>query len=113
MKLDVARATPTSATDGEPSRAFLQERIGLWAFWVFALSSGFYLTNLVTSPFVAAESAAARRHTSLEVGNLDHLAASLVFGGVWVLTRRARLSVSALRAARPRRPHRRDVRSSR
>ena len=29
----------------------------------------------------------------LQTGNLDHLAASLVFGGVWVLTRRLRLSM--------------------
>ena len=33
----------------------------------------------------------------LQTGNLDHLAASLVFGGLWVLTRRVPLSMRALR----------------
>ena len=40
---------PTGATDVEPQRAFLQDRLGLWAFWVFILSFGFYVTNMVTS----------------------------------------------------------------
>jgi hypothetical protein len=38
MKVDVARVLPTGATDVEPARAFLQDRIGLWAFWMFVLS---------------------------------------------------------------------------
>ena len=44
MKVEVARVLPTGATDVEPARAFLQDRIGLWAFWVFVLSFGFYVT---------------------------------------------------------------------
>ena len=38
MKVDVARVAPTSASDAEPARLFLQDRIKLWAFWVFVLS---------------------------------------------------------------------------
>ena len=34
------------------AQVFLQERIGLWTFWVFALSFGFYLTNVISWPFV-------------------------------------------------------------
>ena len=52
MKIDVARVVSSGATDVEPARAFLQDRIRLWAFWVFVLSFGFYLTNIVTWTFV-------------------------------------------------------------
>ncbi len=95
-KIDVARVLPSGTTDVEPARAFLQDRIGLWAFWVFVLSFGFYLTNLVTAPFIRA---VPPRVVDMmrEPGSLDHLAASLVFGGTWVLTRRVRLSMPALR----------------
>ena len=96
MKVDVARVVPSGATDVEPTRAFLQDRIGMWAFWVFVLSFGFYLTNLVTYPLLRG-SAAGLLDTVLQIGNIDHLAASLVFGGVCLLTRRVRFSLSALR----------------
>ena len=96
MKVDVARVAPTSASDAEPARLFLQDRIRLWAFWVFVLSFGFYLTNLVTAP-VLLQAPAHAADMILQTGTLDHLAASLVFGGVWVLTRRVRVSMPALR----------------
>lgn len=96
MKVDVARVIPTDATDLEPARAFLQDRIGLWTFWVFVLSFGFYIVNLVTAPLIHQESPTLVS-TILQAGTLDHLAASLVFGGVWVLTRRTRLAMSTLR----------------
>ncbi len=96
MKVDVDRALPTSATDVEPARVFLQDRIRLWAFWVFVLSFGFYLSNIATFPFVRSTSPSLV-DMLLQFGNLDHLAASLVFGGVWMLTRRVRLSMRTLR----------------
>lgn len=96
MKIDVARAVPTGATDVEPARAFLQGRLSLWAFWVFALSFGFYLTNIATFQFVRRASDRLAE-AMLETGNLDHLAASLVFGSVWVLTRQVQLSIGVLR----------------
>jgi eukaryotic-like serine/threonine-protein kinase len=96
MRIDVARVVSSGATDVEPARAFLQGRIGLWAFWVFVLSFGFYLTNLVTNPLIRRTSVDLA-DTMLQMGNIDHLAASLVFGGVWVLMRRVRLSLEALR----------------
>ena len=96
MQIDVARRLPSGATDEEPGRAFMQDRIGLWALMVFLLSFGFYVLNLATTPFVAR---ASRRMADamLQTGNLDHLAASLVFGATWLATRRLRLSSPALR----------------
>ena len=96
MKIDVARVVSSGATDVEPARAFFQGRIGLWAFWVFVLSFGFYLTNLVTYPLIRRTSVDLA-DAMLQMGNIDHLAASLVFGSVWMLMRRVRLSLEALR----------------
>lgn len=97
MKVEVARVPPTGATDVEPARAFLQDRIGLWAFWVFALSFGFYAINMITAPFVR-PGAPGLVDLMRQTGNADHLAASLVFGGLWLLTRRMTLSMRVLRA---------------
>ncbi len=97
MKMQVARVLPSGTTDIEPARALLQDRIKLWTFWVFILSSGFYLTNILTWPFVRRASGTFA-DVLLQAGNLDHLAASLVFGGVFVLTRTVRFSVPVLRA---------------
>jgi serine/threonine-protein kinase len=96
MKIHVTRVPPPCSTDAEPARAFLQDRLGLWASWVFLLSSGFYVVNMATWPFVA-RGPGGVTDAVLQVGNLDHLAASLVFGGVALLTRRMRLSMPALR----------------
>ena len=96
----VAVALPPVSTDIEGTRTFLQDRIGLWALWVFILSFGFYLMNLLTWPLRA--STLIRQPglvaTLLQPGNLFHLAASLTFGVVWWFTRRTRLSLAALRA---------------
>jgi len=96
MKVDVARVPPTGATDVEPARASLQDRIGLWAFWVFVLSFGFYVTNIVTWTFMR-HASARLADMMLQASSLDHLAASIVFGTVWALIRRVRLSMRALR----------------
>ena len=95
-RVDVARVVPTGATDLEPARAFLQDRLGLWAFWVFTLSSGFYAINVLTAPFVRPDAPALIDFVQYP-GNLDHLAASLVFGGVWLLMRRGPWSLDVLR----------------
>jgi serine/threonine-protein kinase len=95
--MDVARALPSGTTDVEPTRAFLQDRIKLWTFWVFVLSSGFYAVNILTWPFVRRTSGTLA-DVILNTGNLDHLAASLVFGGIWILMRSVRLSLPVLRA---------------
>ena len=87
---------PTGATDLEPQRAFLQDRLGLWACWVFVLSFGFYLVNLITAPLVR-PNAPELVDMVLQTGNLDHLAASLVFGGLWLVARRRPLSMRTLR----------------
>jgi hypothetical protein len=96
MQVDVARRLPSAATEEEPARAFLQDRIGLWALMVFLLSFGFYVLNLATTPFVQRASQRIA-DAVLQAGNLDHLAASLVFGATWLATRRVRLSTPALR----------------
>jgi eukaryotic-like serine/threonine-protein kinase len=96
MKVQVAPVLPTGPTDDEPQRAFLQDRLGLWAFWVFVLSFGFYLTNMATAPFVR-PGAPRLVDLMLQTGNVDHLSASLVFGGLWLLTRRVPLSIRVLR----------------
>lgn len=96
MKVDVDRVLPSGATDVEPARVFFQNRIGLWAFWVFALSFGFYLLNIVTFPLVRGPSPGLAK-SLLASANLDHLAASLVYGGLWLLSRRAPLPMRTLR----------------
>lgn len=96
MKLDVARALPSGGTDTGPERAFLQDRIALWAFWVFVLSFGFYLMNIATFPLVLRASPRLSEML-LQTGNLDHLAASLVFGGTWLAMRRVAMPMRALR----------------
>jgi eukaryotic-like serine/threonine-protein kinase len=95
VRIDVARGVPTGATDIEPQRAFLQDRVGLWARWVFTLSFGFYVVNVVTAPFV--RPGAQIVEFMLHTGNLDHLAATGVFGGLWLLARGRPLSMATLR----------------
>jgi serine/threonine-protein kinase len=96
MKLHVTRVSPPASTDAEPARAFLQDRLALWASWVFLLSSAFYAVNMVTWPLVGRGPggiAEAIRHP----GNLYHLAGSVTFGVVAMLARGTRLSMPALR----------------
>src|SRR5688572_5024007 len=95
-KVEVARVVPTGPTDLEPQRAFLQDRLGLWACWVFILSFGFYLVNLLTAPFVRPGSPGLVE-MMLQTGNVDHLAASVVFGGLWLVARGRPLSLRTLR----------------
>jgi eukaryotic-like serine/threonine-protein kinase len=95
--IDGARTPPAGSAESEPARAFLQDRIVLWAAWVFVLSFGFYVTNIASWPLV-------RRgpgdvgDAMLQAGNLDHLAATIVFGGVALFARRVQLSMPTLRA---------------
>jgi serine/threonine-protein kinase len=91
----IALASATSDTEG--TRGTLQDRIGLWALWVGVLSSAFYLVNIVTWPLVP--------HTGLRLvdvlvhpGPVLHLAASVLFLSVWLLTRRVRVRLPMLRA---------------
>lgn len=94
----VAIALPPGSTDTADARAFLQDRIGLWAFWVFVLSFGFYLTNMATWPFLRAVPGRRLADVALEAGNLLHLAASLTYAAVWLGSRQGRFSLPALRA---------------
>ncbi len=95
----VAIALPSAPTDTAGARAFLQDRIALWALWVFVLSFGFYAVNMVTWPLLRNPAAAQR--TMMQVvtqpGNLFHLSASLTFAVTWLLARHTRLSMAGLR----------------
>jgi eukaryotic-like serine/threonine-protein kinase len=74
----------------------LQERISLWALWVAVLSSTFYVITIVVSPLSGMHMSLAAM--LLEPGVLLHLAASLTFAVVGLLTRRAPLALRSLRA---------------
>jgi serine/threonine-protein kinase len=93
----VAIAMPSASPDTAGAREFLQERIALWALWVFVLSGGFFVVNVLTWPFLRS---ASRTFTETMVhrGNLFHVAASLAFAIDWLIARRARLSLAGLRA---------------
>lgn len=90
-------ALPSGSGDSEGTRGTLQDRIGLWALWVGVLSSAFYLVNVITWPLV--ELPGYRLSDVLmHTGPLLHLVVSLLFLGVWAVTRRVRLTLPALRA---------------
>jgi hypothetical protein len=92
----VAIAIPPASTDTAGARAFLQERIALWAHWVFVLSGGFFLVNVLTWPLLKSGSETFL-DTMLQPANLLHVGASLAFGVDWLIARHARLSVTGLR----------------
>jgi eukaryotic-like serine/threonine-protein kinase len=92
----VAIAMPSASPDTAGAREFLQDRLALWALWVFILSGGFFLVNLLSWPFLRGESFGLV-DTLLRPGNLFHVAAALAFGVDWLIARHVRLSVAGLR----------------
>ena len=93
----VAIALPSADSDSHGTRALLQERIGLWAFWVFVLAFGFYLANLTSWPFTLPPEFTVA-DMLFDAGALFHLGSSLLFAGVWLLVSRGpQLSLAALR----------------
>jgi serine/threonine-protein kinase len=92
----VAIAMPSASPDTAGAREFLQERLALWALWVFILSGGFFLVNLLTWPFLRGDSRGLV-DTLLQPGNLFHMAAALAFGVDCLIARHARLSLPGLR----------------
>jgi eukaryotic-like serine/threonine-protein kinase len=88
----VAIAIPSASPDAAGARAFLQERLALWALWVFLLSGGFFVVNVITWPFIGNIS-----QSLLNRANLFHVAASLAFGVDSLLAKKARLSLTGLR----------------
>jgi eukaryotic-like serine/threonine-protein kinase len=95
----VAIAFPPAPTDTVAARAFMQDRIALWARWVFVLAFGFYLVNFFTWPLLRNSPAGSRTYVDviLQPGNLFHLAASLTFAVTWWVARRTQLSHASLR----------------
>jgi hypothetical protein len=88
----VAIAIPTASPDTAGARAFLQERLALWALWVFVLSGGFFVVNVIAWPFTGNVS-----QSLLNRANLCHVAASLAFGLDSLVAKKARLSLTGLR----------------
>jgi serine/threonine-protein kinase len=81
-------ALGSATTDTEEGRAFLQERLGLYAWWIFVLSGGFYLLNIGLSHDVRVQ---------LGLPSLAHLGASLAMGAVWVASRTMTIGATSLR----------------
>ena len=48
----IAIALPSGGSDLQGTHELLRDRIALWAQWVFILSSGFYVVNIITWPVV-------------------------------------------------------------
>ena len=94
MTTGVASPVPValgSATaDTEEGRAFFQDRLGLYAMWVFILSGSFYLLNTALVLMVDLS-------VLLERYSLAHLGATLTLGSVWGTTRLFVLSTPVLR----------------
>ena len=88
----VAIAIPSASPDTAGARAFLQERIALWALWVFVLSGGFFVVNVLTWPLIGNA-----WQSLLNRANLFHVGASLTFALDALIAKRARLSLSGLR----------------
>lgn len=88
----VAIAIPSASPDTAGARAFLQERLALWAMWVFVLSGGFFVVNVLTWPFIGNAS-----QSLLNRANLFHVVASLTFGLDALLAKHVRLSLTGLR----------------
>ncbi|HSC26507.1 MAG TPA: serine/threonine-protein kinase [Vicinamibacterales bacterium] len=82
-----------SGTDDEDARAFLQNRLGLWAAWVCGLSSGFFLLNIVLIGVATVSPGLPQPDVELvNPANIMHLAANLLFGTVWIVARGRPLS---------------------
>ena len=96
VKEYVAIALPTAGSEAEPARAFLQDRIGLWALWVFLLAGGFYVINIVTWPF-AGDPGQSIVTMLVHPATTLHLAAVLTFGATSVLRRARPLPLATLR----------------
>jgi serine/threonine-protein kinase len=65
----------------EEGRVFLQRRLGVFGGWVFAISGGFILLNIIgilAGPMTDAVSL-------VSAGSLFHALATLTVGGVWVI----------------------------
>jgi hypothetical protein len=90
----VAIDIPEGSSDYEASRSLLQERIALWTMWVFILSFGFYLVNILNWLLATPRPIS---NMLLAEGELFHLSASFLFAAVWLVTRRVRLSWRRLR----------------
>jgi hypothetical protein len=95
----IAIAIPSTGADTAGARAFLQDRIALWALWVFLLAFGFYVINMVTWPLFRNPPLAPRGFVEvvLAPANVLHLSASLTFAIAWAIARTAQLSLPALR----------------
>jgi serine/threonine-protein kinase len=89
----------SGTTDSEEARAFLQQRLGLWGLWVFVLSGGFFLVNIIVWMFHGSVFPEGPGFTQmlLQPPNVLHAAATLLFGALWLIARSLRVPYSRLR----------------
>jgi eukaryotic-like serine/threonine-protein kinase len=82
-------------TDREERRIFLQQRLGVFGLWMFALSFGFYALNITSETILNAGfdwTAPVRPPYGL------HLIAAALCGSLWLVARRPPLSLRALQS---------------
>ncbi len=89
-------ALGTVSTNTEEGRRLLQERLAIFAGWVFFLSFGFWCVGAVTGFAEAGVGGDAWSHL-LRLPSALHLAASLALGGIWAIATYGRLSTPGLR----------------
>ena len=77
----------SASTDTEEGRAFFQDRLGLYARWVFILSGAFYVLSVVQNP---------DPRMLLSPSGLAHLGGTLAMGAVWAASRARRFGSRAL-----------------
>ena len=77
----------SASTDTEEGRAFFQDRLGLYARWVFILSGAFYLLGVVQNP---------DPRMLLSPSGLAHLGGTLTMAAVWAASRARRFDSRAL-----------------
>jgi serine/threonine protein kinase len=89
-KTDVSTVTAT-----EEGRAFFQERLSIFGFYLFALAGGSWLLLALVYWFASERP---DEHRPFSAAGLLHLVNALVAGALWALTRRGRRSGPQLHA---------------
>jgi serine/threonine-protein kinase len=88
-------AMPSGTVDSEPGRAFIQERLGVFAFWNALLSFGFLVLRVVAEVRL---NPAFRPGVLLSASYLCHAAGSASALGLWLIARHGpAMSASSLR----------------
>jgi serine/threonine-protein kinase len=87
---------PSSVTDTEEGRAFLQRRLALFGLCLFVLAGTSWV--ILTAASAAMGGPLAEQHRALSVTSALHLATALLAGALWLVTRAGHRSALALHA---------------